>query len=290
MKVSGFTFIRNAIIYDYPIVEAIQSIMPLCDEVVVAVGKSDDNTRELIENINSSKIKIIDTVWDDTLRSGGSVLAVETDKALKAVSSHSDWCVYIQGDEVLHEKYINTVTNAMNKYANDSNIDGLLFKYLHFYGSYDYVGASPRWYPYEIRVVKNNPAIHSYKDAMGFRKNGNTKLNVKLIDAYIYHYGWVKMPAAMQKKQENFNKYWHQDDWVDKNVAKTPQFEYDKNIDSLTPFQDTHPQVMLQRIAQKNWHFDHDISMNKFTPKEIIKIWLKRYTGIEIGYKNYIIV
>ena len=40
MRVSGFTFIRNAIHYDYPIVEAIHSILPLCDEVVVAVGNS----------------------------------------------------------------------------------------------------------------------------------------------------------------------------------------------------------------------------------------------------------
>ena len=52
MKVSGFTFIRNAIKYDYPIVEAIQSILPLCDEVVVAVGNSEDDTLALIQNID----------------------------------------------------------------------------------------------------------------------------------------------------------------------------------------------------------------------------------------------
>ena len=36
----------------------------------------------------------------------------------------------------------------------------------------------------------------------------------------MYHYGWVKEPAAMQRKQENFSKLWHNDQWVDKNVVK----------------------------------------------------------------------
>ena len=103
MKVSGFTFIRNAIKYDYPVVEAIRSILPLCDECVVAVGQSEDGTRALIESIDPDKIRIIDTVWDDSLREGGAVLAQETDKAFRAISQDADWAFYIQGDEVVHE-------------------------------------------------------------------------------------------------------------------------------------------------------------------------------------------
>ena len=44
MKVTGFSFVRNAIKFDYPVFEAITSILPLCDEFVVAVGKSEDDT------------------------------------------------------------------------------------------------------------------------------------------------------------------------------------------------------------------------------------------------------
>ena len=84
MKVSGFTFIRNAITYDYPIVEAIRSILPLCDEVVVAVGNSEDATLQLIQSIDP-KVRIIETVWDDTVREGGRTLALETDKAYAAI-------------------------------------------------------------------------------------------------------------------------------------------------------------------------------------------------------------
>ena len=161
MKVAGFTIIRNATKFDFPIVEAINSILPICDRVFVAVGNSEDNTLERIRNINPEKIEIIETVWDDSLRDGGKVLAVETNKAFKAITDEYDWAFYIQGDEVIHEKYLNTVKQSMEKYLNETDIDGLLFKYLHFYGSYDYVGNSSKWYPFEIRVIRNNKNIYS---------------------------------------------------------------------------------------------------------------------------------
>src|SRR4051812_48044139 len=102
MKVTGFSFIKNAIIQQYPIEEALRSILPICDEIVVAVGKSEDDTRGLVASIDP-KIRIIDTVWDESLRTGGKVLADETNKAFQAIGADSDWCVYIQGDEVMHE-------------------------------------------------------------------------------------------------------------------------------------------------------------------------------------------
>ena len=159
MKVTGFTFIKNAIKYDYPVVEAIQSILPLCDDFVVAVGKSDDDTLALIQSISTDKIKIIETVWDETKRVGGQVLAIETDKAFQAITSDSDWAFYIQGDEVIHEKYHAVIKENMLKYKEEQTVDGLLFKYLHFYGSYDYVVVSSNFYKHEIRVIKNNKKI-----------------------------------------------------------------------------------------------------------------------------------
>ena len=59
--------VRNAVKFDYPIVESIKSILPIVDEYMVAVGNSDDGTLELIRSINSPKIKIIETIWDDSL-------------------------------------------------------------------------------------------------------------------------------------------------------------------------------------------------------------------------------
>ena len=286
MKVSGFTVIRNAIKYDYPIVEAIQSILPLCDEVIVAVGNSDDDTLQLIQNIDP-KIRIIETIWDDTLREGGRVLAVETDKAFAAISNDSDWAFYIQGDEVIHEKYHSNILAAMQKYKDDLKVEGLLFNYKHFYGSYDYVGSSLSWYLDEIRIVRNRNDIFSYRDAQGFRKFPNEKLNAKKIDAFVYHYGWVKAPEIMQKKQETFHKMWHDDSWVEDNVVKAVEFDYQSNIDQLTVFSETHPLVMQKRILNKNWKFEYDISFNKIKLKDRFKNILRKYFNIDIRYKNY---
>jgi len=288
VKVVGFTFIRNAIKYDYPVVEAIQSILPLCDEVVVAVGNSEDGTYDLIKAIHPSKIKIIETTWDDTLREGGAVLAVETNKALKAITSDADWAIYIQGDEVIHEKYHPVIRAGMAQHLNSSNVDGLLFKYLHFYGSYDFVGVTDNWYPYEIRIIKNNSSIYSYKDAQGFRKGDNQKLRVKEIDAYIYHYGWVKEPEAMQKKKVDFNKMYHDDAWIDQNIAKVDRFDYFSEVSALNRFEDTHPAVMVDRINKRNWKFEYDISFNNISFKYKLKKFLKNYLALDFSYKNYI--
>ena len=285
MKISGFTFIRNAVLYDYPIVESIQSILPLCDEVVVAVGKSDDKTLELIQSINSDKIKIIETEWDLSLREGGEVLAVETNKAFAAIADDSDWCFYIQGDEVVHEKYHSHIKKAMETYKDHKDVEGLLFKYLHFYGSYSFVGDSRKWYRREIRIVRNNKDISSYKDAQGFRINSD-KLRVKEIEAYIYHYGWVKPPEQQSAKIKNFQKHWHDDKHIEKNKPQE-SFDY-STIDSLKDFEGTHPHVMQERIKRQNWEFDFDPTKKSFGLKNKFLYSLEKLTGWRPGeYKNY---
>jgi len=291
MKVSGFTFIRNAVKFDYPVVESIKSILPLCDDMVVAVGNSDDDTENLIKTIDKQKVKIINTVWDDSpeMKRGGKVFASETDKALRAVPDDSDWLFYIQGDEVVHEKYLEIIRSEMEKWKDDLSVDGLLFKYLHFYGSYDYVGISQRWYRNEIRVIRNNKSIYSYRDAQGFRKDDNKKLNVKPLDAYVYHYGWVKKPEVMMNKIRNASTFYEDIDWI-QNVSKGQQeFDY-SSIDALKHFDGTHPSVMAEHIQRKNWNFRHDISFNKLPLKYKAKIFLRKYLGVNTFYENFNII
>lgn len=291
MKVTGFTFIRNAIANDYPVAEAIRSVLPLCDEFVVALGNSTDETAELIKSISPDKIKIINTVWDDSLQKGGQVFAEETNKALKAISPDTDWMIYIQGDECIHEKYHDVIKQEMKDNLNDEQIEGLLLKYVHFYGSYDYYAESRRWYRREIRVLKNLPGIHSYRDAQGFRIN-DRKLKVKLIDAYIYHYGWVKTPKALQGKVRNFNQFYQTQDWVEQNFPVQEAFDM-RNADRLVRFEGTHPKVIQNRIAATNWTFDEDLT--KRTPKMNFKRRvlqkIEDLTGIRLfEYRNYKIV
>ena len=289
MKVGGFTFIRNAVIYDFPIVESILSILPLVDEYVVLVGKSEDKTLELIQSIQSSKIKIFSSIWDDSLKKGGQVLARETDKAFKLLSEDIDWAFYLQGDEVIHEKYLPTIHQAMFDYLSVKPVDGLLLKYKHFYGSYDFIGDSRRWYRREIRVIRRGREISSYRDAQGFRMK-NKKLNVKSIDAWVYHYGWVKPPELQKAKLNYFPSLYTDEKKVKKSSFDIDSFDYSQ-IDSLAIFDGEHPKVMEARIDAKNWNFDFDPTQKNFSFKTKISNWIERYTNYRIGeYKNYILL
>ncbi len=284
MKISGFSFVRNGTLYGYPFVESIQSLLPLCDEFVIAVGRSEDDTLRKIQSIRSSKIRIIETVWDDSLRTGGHVLAQQTDIALQQTSG--DWAFYLQADEVVHEKDLDMIRDEAGRYLTDTAIEGLLFNYKHFYGSYRYVGASRRWYRREIRAVKNGIGVQSWGDAQGFRI-GNRKLRVKQIGASIYHYGWVKPPRIQQQKQRTFNRLWHSDSWIEEHVKGGEQFDY-AGGGKLELFKGTHPRVMEIKVNEENWDFAYDSTRVQQPMKERVLDWVERKTGYRVAeYKNY---
>lgn len=290
MKISGFTIIRNAVINDYPIVEAILSVLPVVDEMVVSIGDSEDETEALIKSINSPKIKIVHSVWDPALRKGGTVLAAETDKAFQHIAPDADWAFYIQGDEVLPEQYVNAVRTAAEKYKDDKRVDGLLFHYLHFYGTYNYVGDSRKWYDYEIRVIRNDKSITAYRDAQGFRRNGK-KIAVKKTDAWIYHYGWVKTPAQMKKKMQHVSRFWNEDSaaWQD-TVTSEDVFDFN-DYDSLQLFTGTHPLVMKDRIERQKLNLTLDLTKKNFTLKNRLLYWFEKKTGYRpFNFKNYKII
>jgi hypothetical protein len=287
MKVCGFSFLKNAVKFDYPAAEAIRSILPLCDHFIVAVGDCDDGTAAMVQSIDP-KVQIIRTVWDESFREGGRVLALETDKAFQAIPEEYDWCFYIQGDEVVHEQYLPVIRKAMEDNLKNTKVEGLLFKYLHFFGSYDYVGQAHSWYRREIRIVRNRKDIFSYRDAQGFRVKPNRKLNVVLIDAYIYHYGYTREPEALQQKVESMVKLYHDDNWISSFFKKSEKYEYQEKHEPLRRFDGTHPAVMKARIIRKNWDYNPDLSFEYRSFKDRLKrTTLKLFGWIPGEYRNY---
>ena len=277
LKVCGFSFVKNGVQFDYPIVEAITSILPLCDHFIVAVGDCNDGSRELIQTIQSDKIQIIDTVWDPALKERGRVLASETNKAFDAIPAEYDWCFYIQGDEVIHEKYLPAIQLAMEKNLSNKAIDGLIFNYAHFYGTFDYVADSRRWYRSEIRIIRNDKNIRSWNDAQGFRWKDARKLTGKFIDATVYHYGWVRPPKKMMEKLEGAKQYWSADSKHIKIIDQvSTEYDYTESIDSLTRFKGTHPAVMKNRLEQLDWHPELSEKKKKFTARYFVLYWFEK--------------
>ncbi|NNC96347.1 MAG: hypothetical protein HKN92_12375 [Chitinophagales bacterium] len=265
MKLSGFSFVKNATKLYYPIRQSIESILPIVDEFVIAVGDcdADDNTLEEIRKIDSEKVKIINTVWDIEKYKHGTENAHQTDIAKQACSG--DWLIYLQADEVIHEKYLPVIQNRCGALLKDTRVEGLLFKYLHFYGDYWHHLVNHGSYPKEIRIVRNDPDIHSYISAQSFRRipnfdgkdyrqqEGTYKLKVAPIDVYIYHYGGCRPPRFFQKKRRSLDTIHKGEQWAEE-VYKDQAEEFDFGpLKRTRKFNGSHPKVMESRIAAFDW-------------------------------------
>ena len=291
MKISGFTFVRNAIVFAYPMIESLSSLSPVSDEIIIAAGNSDDDTTDVIRNLNNPKIKIIETVWDKKLKSGGLIYSQQTNIALEECSG--DWCIYLQADEVFHEKDYELILMEIREADKDPRIDGLLFRYRHFYGSYDYIGTGRQWYRREIRAFRNTGNIVSWGDAQGFKKKSGDsfeKLNVKQTDIEVFHYGWVRPPKVQNKKIMNARTYYHKNIEFDHQKDEVKEFDY-KSAYALENFKDTHPALMKGKIEKdREWTKDFDPSRLKPKPFAVaLTDWIEKKSGWRIGeYKNFI--
>ena len=287
MKISGFTIIKNAVIMDYPIVEAIQSILPVVDEMVVLIGDGEDDTEALIRSIGSDKVKIHHSVWNPGLRSGGVVLAEETDKAFKLIDPEADWAFYIQADEVVHENGHAAILEACRKYKDDRRVDVLVFPYKNFYATYDYVGDSRRWISMEGRVIRNDKTISSYRDAQGFRRNGRKLQGILVPEVTVFHYSWVKSPEQMGTKHKYISRYWFDDEGLKQHQIQE-LFDYIGDYDSVERFTGKHPAVMEKRIAEKNWQIELDTTVKRFSTKDRILYWIEKKIGKRLfEFRNF---
>ena len=212
MRVSGFTFVRNAVRLDYPVVESIRSILPIVDEFVVNVGNSDDGTRELIAAIGDPKIRIVDSHWNPHMRTGGYVLAQQTNIAL--LNCTGDWAIYLQSDEAIHQQDHARLIELMTMYREDERVEGLVLRRLSFYGDYRTVAdAYPMRLDLACRVVKPHKFVLSRGDAASFTVHPKYKergRRIRVVDTGldVLHYMDVRAPAASVDFVREKQSYW----------------------------------------------------------------------------------
>lgn len=311
-KISGFTMVKNATKLYYPIKASIESILPIVDEFVIALGdcEADDSTREEILSIQSDKIKIIDTVWNLTKYPNGTENAHQTDIAREACTG--DWLFYLQADEVVHEKDLPEIKANCEKYLNDESVEGFLFNYYHFWGDYNHHQVNHAWYPHEIRIVRNTPDIHSWESAQSFRRIPNFdyvnyrqqkntfKLHVIALDAHIYHYGWVRPPHYMQNKKKALDTIHKGAERAEiHNQKHKNEFDYGP-LNRTTKFKETHPKVLHNWMKKFDW--GEKLYEKGSTPTNRPKMKHERlkYRVVSVientfgtrlgGFKNYIVL
>lgn len=282
MKISGFTFVRNATSLYLPAKQAIASVLPLVDEFLVALasGNEDDRTREDILSLGSDKIKIINTTWETASFPKNTEFARQTDIARRACTG--DWLFYIQCDEAIHEDYLPIVRKAMENYLDDREVEGLLFHYLHFWGDFWHYNPNHVFYPREIRVIRNLPQIHSWKDAQSFRyyeehrgtfadydrKEGTRKLRVAQVNAWIYHYGWARPPRVMMSKTRKMSET-YRGTQATNTLFKKALDHYDYGpLGRFPEFKGTHPAAMKSWVEAFDWADELNYSRTQQVQRE----------------------
>lgn len=286
VKVSGFTIVRNAVKLDFPVEASIRSILPVCDEVVVNVGHSDDETLDVVRAIGNPKIRILETEWDMTRRN--TVLGFETLRAMRACAN--PWGVYIQADEVLHDRGAAELAQAIQRHDADLRVEGLLVRYLHFYGGFDTIATHRRWYRREVRAVRLDPGldIRPYQGAQGFRVGAEQrKIRARLTDAEMFHYGWARPAQALREKRELGKTMYP---WRDAD-ARLPLLDW---VPGLRPFRGTHPGPAAAWIAARRVDPERVIAPRRFRWRFLryyISGVIERLTGIRVfEFRNYEIV
>ncbi len=283
MKISAFTFLRNAQILAYPFVESIQSILPIVDEYIIVLGPCEDNTEKMLKDIGSTKIKIIPTQWNEHMNTKGFVYGQQ--KSIALFNCTGDWAFYLEADEVVHEDDLPGIKYSMEKYLHDSNVEALVFDYIHFYGNKNTYAWSPGWYRREVRIIKNNIPCWA-PDGLFFtiiksKKRGRYP-RAALTDATIYHYGWIRSEKQMNMKLKKVEKYWR--------ATVSPEVKYSE-IDGaiLKGFKGSHPKVIQAWLPDDEGIFKPDPS-HKLTKKEIkhrMGLIIEKIFGIDLCKKHF---
>jgi hypothetical protein len=291
VRISGFSFVRNAIDLYYPVVESIRSALPLCDEFVMAAGDSSDGTTALLRSLDEPKLRLIETVWDQEQFVRGASNAVQTNIALDACSG--EWALYLQADEVLHEDDVEPLRERLRAYRDDPRVDGFVFEYLHFYADYQHYQISHGWYRREVRLVRGGRGIRSWKSAQGFRHRDGRKLRVVPAGARIFHYGWVRPPLRMTRKAHALAEV-HLGAAGAAAYVPNLQAGYDfGQLHGRARFTGTHPRVMRERIAACDWEVLPTATAQKHDrPGVRMLSWLENSVlGFRIAeHRNYILL
>lgn len=282
MKISAFTFIKNGEILGYPFIQSIKSVLPIVDEFVVNVGESEDNTLAQIQSINNSKIRIIKSKWNDHMKDKGYVYGQQ--KMIAHFNCCYDWAFYVEADEIYHEDDLIKIKSAMQENIMDTNVEALAFHFFHFYGNANSYLDSPGWYRSEARIIKNSIRTYSpdglFWVVLDNNKNGRYP-KAKIIDAYCYHYGWVRTEEEMNLKSSKVQKYW------DKVPTKIDYSQMDQSI--IKKFEGTHPKVVKSWLPKDSglYRADENYQLTIKQKKHQFMIKIEKLLGLELSKKHY---
>lgn len=275
--------VKNATRLDFPVEASIRSVLPGVDEMIVNVGRSDDDTLERVRAIGDPRIRVIESEWDHSR--GPAMLADETERARRECSGR--WGIYIQADEVLDDGGAVRLRAIAEAHDRDSAVQGAVVDYRHFYGGFSKVAINRKWYRRECRMVRLRPDIgaHSFRDAQGFRV-GPDDQRIRCVSSGVVmnHYGWARPAWALATKRSTDHGIYP---WRQHQDPDRPLLPW---IPGIRRFEGQHPEAVGQWIADREsgeqliapWQFD------RRHPRLILSALVERLTGWRLmEYRNY---
>ncbi len=282
---SGFTLIKNATVREYPVEAVLRTLRRVCDEVVVNVGASEDDTLERVRAASGDDVRLLRREWPDEFDNHLKELSAESNRALEACEH--DWALYLQADELLHEEEVPPLRRALARADADDRVEGLLFDYLHFHGSPDWVLEGRRRYRREVRVVRRSAGVRSVRDAQGFRVGGPDGRKPRVIrsGARIFHYGYVKSREGLDRKRRLWMRWFGEEPDEDRGLTL---YRYR----GLRRFEGEHPEAVRPWLEERSFAFDPEEAepppRDLRTLKVRISDAVERWTGHRLfEHRNY---
>jgi hypothetical protein len=285
MKVSAFTFIKNGQILGYPFIQSINSVISIVDEFIINVGKSEDDTLDLIKSINNPKIRIIESNWNDSMQDRGYVYGQQ--KMIAQFNCKGDWAFYVEGDEIYHEDDLEKINNSMKTHLNNPKVEALVFDFIHFYGNANSILASPGWYRTEARIIKNSVRSYAPDGLFWLVLDSNKKgryPRAKHTGASCYHYGWVRSEEQMNLKSAKVQKYWGG------SPVTIDYTQMDHKI--VKKFLGAHPKIIQNWLPKELGLFkvDRTYKLTKKQKNHHLKMKLENFFGIDLSKKHFKLV
>ncbi len=286
MKVSAFSFLRDAERLGYPFEASIRSALPLVDEFVIAVGRGRDDTAGRVRAIGDPKIRVIETTWNDRLRNDGCVkgFVYGQQKSIAHFNCTGDWALYLEGDEVIHEDDYDPLRATMERFLDEPRVEAMYFDFLHFYGNANTLAVTPKWYRREVRLLRNTITQWGPKGLFFLVPDSYRRWRYPRAvcsGARIFHYGWIRSQEQMSAKEAQNRCRWPLLRDTDRIAAIDPR--------SLKRFTGTHPLVMRDRVVDGADLFrpDPNHRTTRREKKHLALMKLERWTGLDVSKRHF---
>lgn len=210
----------NVTIMDYPLEEAVYTALQICDEAVIVMGQSQDDTEQrvwsIFEGYEPGRVVmckqyfVYDRGWQQRW---WNFAVAQTD---------AEWLLWLDADEAIHEGKVGKIHDLMEK----PDCGLIRFPFLHFYATKDYAIRMPLVHNTRMgrrsigyRMVNwctdqtpNNAACQVVFGLDGIEANAHSWEGeyIEDVDAPIYHYGWCRDATALAISQVK-HRAWYAD-------------------------------------------------------------------------------